>query len=141
MARHFGLTVTPWSPLGGGVLTGRYLDGGGGRLSENAKQRSPENLPIARAVVDVAREAGCTPAQAALAWLRGRGPDVVPIVGASTVDQLRDNLGALDVTLSADQTARLDEASRVSLGFPHDFLAGAMTRDRVYGALRDAIDR
>ena len=141
MARHLGLAVTPWSPLGGGVLTGKYLaDGPGGRLSDAAPQRSPANLRIAQAVVDVAREADCTPAQAAIAWLRGRGRNVIPILGASTADQLRDTLGALDVTLTPDQTARLDRASAITLGFPHDFLARPMTRDRIYGGLRDAID-
>ena len=140
MARHDGLAVTPWSPLGGGVLTGRYLAGGaGGRLGDGPAGK-PEHLRIAQATVDVARDAGCTPAQAAVAWLRAQGADILPIVGASTVDQLRDTLGALDVTLAPQHLARLDEASAITLGFPHDFLRGAGTRDRIYGGLRDEID-
>ena len=140
MARHGGLAVTPWSPLGGGVLTGKYLgDGPGGRLGDGPKSR-PEHLRIAQAVVDVARDAGCTPAQAAIAWLRAQGPDILPILGASTADQLRDTLGALDVALSPEHLARLGEAIAITLGFPHDFLARPMTRDRIYGGLRDQID-
>ena len=140
MARHYGLAVTPWSPLGGGLLTGKYLAGGpGGRLGDGPAG-TPRHLRIAQATVDVARDAGCTPAQAAIAWLRAQGPDVLPIVGASTVDQLRDTLGALGVALLPEHLARLDEASAITLGAPHDHLRGAGTRGRLYGGLRDEID-
>lgn len=140
-ARHAGLSVTPWGPLGGGVLTGKYLDDGpGGRLSDQAPQRSERNLRIARTTVAIAEEAGVSPAQVALAWLRAQGDDVIVILGASRPDQLRDNLGALDVTLTDDQMARLGEASAVDLGFPGDFLARPYVRDRIYNTMRDQID-
>lgn len=132
MAREMGLGVCPWSPLGGGVLTGKYrredlaaADGTGsrkainvltGRLNEGA-------LAIAGVVAEVAAEIGCTPAQVALAWTL-RDPVVAsPVLGARTLAQLEDNLGALDVVLEDDQLARLDAASAVPLGFPHEMLA------------------
>ena len=140
-ARHAGLAMTPWSPLGGGVLTGKYLgDGPGGRLSDKAPQRSDRNLAIARAVVEVAEEADASPAQVAIAWLRTRGDDVIPILGASKLSQLDDNLGALDLALSDDHLARLDEVSAVGLGFPGEFLARDSVRPRIYAGVRDQID-
>ena len=74
----------------------------------------------------------------ALAWLRGRGPDVVPIVGARTTEQLAENLGHLDLTVPDEHLARLDRASAVDLGFPHDRLA-APAGDALYSGLRDAV--
>ena len=140
-ARHAGLSVTPWSPLGGGVLTGKYLDDGpGGRLSDKAPQRSERNLAIAREVVAVAEEADLSPAQVAIAWLRAQGDDVIPILGASKLSQLEDNLGALDVELSHAQLHRLDDASEISLGFPGEFLARESVRPRIYAGTRDQID-
>ncbi|MBP2680126.1 MAG: putative oxidoreductase, aryl-alcohol dehydrogenase like protein [Deltaproteobacteria bacterium] len=75
----------------------------------------------------------------ALAWVR-RQPFgvIVPILGAKTVAQLRDNLGALDITLGPEQLARLDEASKIDLGFPHDFLAQA--RSYIFGKTFPLID-
>lgn len=140
-ARHAGLSITPWSPLGGGVLTGKYLDDGpGGRLSDKAPQRSERNLAIARAVVEIAEEAELSPAQVAIAWLRAQGDDIVPILGASTLEQIEDNLGALDAELTHAQLHRLDDVSEVDLGFPGAFLARDSIRPRIYAGVRDEID-
>ena len=69
-----------------------------------------------------AEELGVTPAQVAIAWVRGGEGNVIPLVGARTAEQLDENLGALEVTLTDDQLTRLNEASAISLGFPHDML-------------------
>jgi diketogulonate reductase-like aldo/keto reductase len=83
---------------------------------------------------EVADEAGCTPAQAAIAWLLDRhGPELVPIVGVRSAEQLEDDLGALDVDLSDEQRARLDAAGAPSLGFPRSFLESDGVRDLIYG--------
>jgi len=124
MARAMDLTVTPWDTLGSGVLTGKYnanpAEAGRARLRGSLKER---DLAIAAEVVAVARELGRTPAQVALNWVR-QGPGViVPLVGARTRAQLDDNLGCLDFELSAAHKQRLDDASRIELGFPHEFLA------------------
>ena len=123
MAEACGMTVTAWSPLGGGVLSGKYSAGpsdGTARLSRHTI--SDHDLGVARVVQEVAAELGVTPAQVALAWTRQR-VDVLPIVGARTVEQLRDNLGCTAVSLPAEAVERLEAATEVRLGFPADFIA------------------
>jgi aryl-alcohol dehydrogenase-like predicted oxidoreductase len=148
MAEALGVGVTAWSPLGGGLLTGKYADGKAGadaRLNSEmmkrfAQDRKDPSAAVAE-VATVAREVGRSPAQVALAWLRQRPVPVIPIVGARRLEQLRDNLACLDLVLDADQLWRLDEASEVELGFPHDFYANEMVRALVSGGMWDRIDR
>ncbi len=123
MARALGLTVTAWSPLGGGVLSGKYNTGpvdGTARL--NRGTISDADLGMARAVQEAADELGVTPAQVALAWIRRRGTDVLPIIGARSVAQLRDNLSCTAVTLPPETAARLEAATGFSPGFPTEFI-------------------
>ena len=139
MAESLGLTVTPWGALGGGALTGKY------RARE---QRPPDarygsepawgdiyltdrNLAIADEVAKVAGETGWSASQVALAWTRQRLPSAVPIIGARKVPQLKENLGCLEIELSAAHMRQLDEVSRIDLGFPLAFLA--QVREIVYG--------
>lgn len=135
MATEMGMGVCPWSPLGGGVLTGKYSradlappqpGGGYDRKVMNAAtgRLSERNLGIADEVAMVAEEIGCTPAQVALAWTLANPAVVSPVLGARTPAQLADNLGALDLTLSAGQLARLDAVSAVPKVFPMDVLTG-----------------
>ena len=150
MAKALNLGLTAWSPLASGVLTGKY-DGHGtseqsgepGRMSsEMMKGFLPEQQRADRilaAVKTVSDEIGRSMAQVALAWLRYRPVPVIPIIGARKLSQLQDNLASLDLTLSADQLKTLYEASRIELGFPHDFYAMEMVRSLVYGGLRDQI--
>jgi aryl-alcohol dehydrogenase-like predicted oxidoreductase len=147
MSQALDLAVTAWSPLGMGVLTGKYGDGrasdGDARLNVDAGGRSllaPRNLEIAREVGRVADEIGASPAQVAIAWLRARPGVVVPIVGARREAQLRDNLGALGVVLGADQLTRLDEVSRVDLGFPSEFISAQLAGAFVLGETGSRID-
>lgn len=124
MAREFDLAVTPWSVIAAGVLSGKYNSGdppGVGRAKAGAATVD-RNLAIADVVIGVAKEIGCTPAQVAISWAQQQPGVVIPLVGARNETQLRDNLGAADVSLSDDQMARLDESSRIDLGFPHSFL-------------------
>jgi aryl-alcohol dehydrogenase-like predicted oxidoreductase len=132
MALEMGLGVTPWSPLKGGVLTGKYSRDGteGGKkrgrgewVSRNLSEEAHRVVEVLRAA---AREAGCTPSQAAIAWVQSRPGVVSTIIGARTMEQLDDNLRALEVRLSPDQTARLDEATRPVLPFPHELLRGTL---------------
>ncbi|MCU0646969.1 MAG: aldo/keto reductase [Gemmatimonadaceae bacterium] len=136
MARALELAVTPWSPLAGGTLTGKYLDAATatGRVQPTAERRNERNTEVARAVVDLAREIGRTPAQVALTWLRHRDYTSIPILGARTLAQLEDAVGCVDLVLTAEQRSRLDAASAITLGFPHDFLARPNVRDLVSGA-------
>jgi len=150
MARSLRLTITPWGALGGGVLTGKYLDAPP-QPSAKATGMSPgrpverrldagvsdgvneKSWGIVRVVVDVARTLGCSPSQLALAWLRSRRGSIVPILGARTVAQLRDNVGCLDLNIPESDLRKLDEATRVDLGFPHEFLADPGRRNRLFG--------
>jgi aryl-alcohol dehydrogenase-like predicted oxidoreductase len=133
MAHEMGMGVSPWAPLGQGMLTGKYtradlkpgsMDDVSSRKAINAVtgRLTEKSLEIADIVVAVAAELGCTPAQVALAWTLCN-PDVCsPVVGVRTPAQLEDNLGALDVVFSADQLARLNEVSAVPKVFPLDVL-------------------
>ncbi|MCG8920476.1 aldo/keto reductase [Actinokineospora sp. PR83] len=146
MARAVGLGVTPYSPLAGGLLTGKYRrtdltaadTGESTRRSFNADLGlvSERNLAIADVVREVAAELGHTPAQVALAWTLGNPDVVAPIIGARTPEQLEGNLGALEVDLTAAHLARLDEASAIDLGYPHDLLASDHIRTVVRGDLK-----
>lgn len=146
MAREMGLGVIPWSPLRGGVLTGKYtsadLNSTGGHATEVGARKgvvvsggilSERGLAIADVVKSVAAEIGKSPSQVALAWTLLNPGVTSPIVGARTLRQLQDNLGALDVTLTGAQRARLEDASAIELGFPHDFLSHPAIRDWTFG--------
>jgi aryl-alcohol dehydrogenase-like predicted oxidoreductase len=117
MAASYGTGVMVWSPLAGGMLTGKYRDGGtAGRLAgDDSDWVRRHFVPAAFAVVDevvaVAAETGCTPAQLALAWTLTR-PEVSSVVlGARTPEQLEEQLAALDVELGPAELARLDAVS------------------------------
>jgi aryl-alcohol dehydrogenase-like predicted oxidoreductase len=123
MAPALDLTVTPWDTLGSGVLTGKYNRDRSIKARATLRGEVQErDLGIAAEVVKVAEELGRTPAQVALRWVLGGPGVIVPLVGARTREQLDDNLGCLAFELEETQRARLDEVSRISLGFPHDFL-------------------
>ncbi|SEF37730.1 Predicted oxidoreductase [Amycolatopsis pretoriensis] len=127
MARTMGLGVTPYSPLAGGLLTGKYRSGAskGARESFNAAlgMVTERNLAIADVVTEIAKELGHTPAQVGLAWLLQNPAVTAPIIGARTPEQLEDNLAALKVEFTRAQLNRLEEASAIELGYPHDVLA------------------
>ena len=122
MAEALDLTVTPWDTLGSGVLTGKY---NGQEATGRASLRgeiAERSLRIAAEVVDVAKEIGATPAQVALSWVRGGRGVVVPLIGAKTRRQLDDNLGCLDVELTAELRDRLSAASAGRVPFPHNMI-------------------
>ncbi|MFC9258149.1 aldo/keto reductase [Amycolatopsis thailandensis] len=144
MARELGLGVVPWSPLAGGVLTGKYSrydlapaeDGTRKNFNLALGTLTERNFAIVDVVKEVASELGRTPAQVGLAWTL-RNPDVTaPIIGARTPAQLEDNLGALEVDFTPSQLARLDEVSAIDLGFPHETLARGATLAMTRGDMR-----
>lgn len=125
MAKGFNLGTVAWSPLGGGLLTGKYRRGETGRAQGLGVVIHGEDDARKTAVVDevlaIAEEAGVAPSHVAIAWVLAKG--VLPIIGPRTHDQLTDNLKALDFSLSTEQLQRLDQASAFKLGFPHDVVA------------------
>ena len=143
MARALDLAVTPWSVIGAGVLSGKYNRDAKpeeGRAKEGAAT-IPRNLEIASEVIAVAEELGCTPTQVAISWVQqGRGV-IVPLVGARNLEQLSENLGALEVTLSEDHLTRLEKVSAMEMGFPHDFIGPDGTGSEfIYGGTLDRLD-
>lgn len=146
MARALRLGVTAWSPLSGGILTGKYHGNGspeGGRLSSDMmKEFIPEEKRAGRivaAVKSVAEETNRSMAQVALAWLRHRAVPVIPIIGARKLSQLQDNLSSLELSLTAEQLKALDDASRIELGFPMELLNRELARSLRFGGMADSI--
>ena len=123
--RELGIGFVPYSPLGRGFLTGRF------RRFEDLPaddyrrfhprftgENFAKNLDVVAKVEEIAREKGCTPAQLALAWLHAQGSDLVPIPGTKTRPRLEENVGALAVSLTGDDLARIDAVA------PKGFTAG-----------------
>jgi aryl-alcohol dehydrogenase-like predicted oxidoreductase len=138
MAQALDLGATTWGVLEGGALTGKYLaDGSEPRRYDRAGERVNA---IAREVVAVAAELDATPSQVATAWVRAQPWPIVPIVGARSAAQLRENLGVLEVELSADQIERLSAAGGFSVGFPREFLESEHVRGLIFGDTFDLID-
>jgi aryl-alcohol dehydrogenase-like predicted oxidoreductase len=139
VCREEGLGVLPYSPLRGGWLTGKFRRGaapaGDTRLAATARPGEPvwteawdnydnhRTWNVVETLAAVAREAGRTPAQTALAWLLHQPGVTAPIVGARTIGQLDENLGALGVTLPAAQRDRLDRVSEPPKPYPYRLLA------------------
>src|ERR1700744_185571 len=141
MAKHFGMTVTPWAPLGGGALTGKYLRGEHGRIKPESNRLNENSTRITKEVVAIAEELGVSPGNVALAWTRQHGFSCIPIVGATKVEQLQDNLKTVDVTLDDEQLKRLDEVSAIALGFPGDFFKEEGVRLNSFGGFWDRVEK
>ncbi len=134
MAVHEGMSVAAWSPLAGGVLSGKFTRPGGAEAGTRvaAESISGADHGVARAVQSVADELGASPSQVAIAWTMAHSPSIHPIVGARRLDQLADNLGAAELELPLEAVERLDALTHIEPGFPHDFIAE--TRTWVFGA-------
>jgi aryl-alcohol dehydrogenase-like predicted oxidoreductase len=141
MAKHYGMTVTPWAPLAGGALTGKYLKGDKGRLQESSKRLNENSQRIAQTVVDIAGELGVEPAHVALRWTMQQGFPCIPIIGATKVHQIDQNIGCLNLTLSAEHLKRLDEVSKIELGFPGDFFLEEGVKTVSFGGFYDRIHK
>jgi aryl-alcohol dehydrogenase-like predicted oxidoreductase len=147
MAKAMDITVTTWGALAGGTLSGKYAAGkprpSGTRFSQGSwgdVYLTEHNLRIAAEVAAVAREVGRTASQVALAWVRQQQQRavIVPILGTRTLAQTRDNLGCLELELTPEQLARLDEVSRIEPGFPGAFLE--QVQRMIYGDTFPKID-
>ncbi|MFZ3573213.1 aldo/keto reductase [Streptomyces sp. BH097] len=133
MAEAHGLGVVLYSPLAGGLLTGKYRRGEQGRLSARAAtdgEGGEQRTAVLDAVLAVAEELGTGPVQVALAWLRERAArsatSLIPIVGPRTPAHLAGYLDALNVELAPHHYEKLDEISAIRLGAPHEAVAAAL---------------
>lgn len=143
-ARQAGVGIMAWSPLSGGFLSGRYTreDPGGGRGRLSSFDFPPIDRERGYDVVDRLKEIGeaqgASPAQVAIAWVMGRPGVSSVLVGASRPEQLESNLGAVDVELSADELASLDELTAPTLPYPSaGWMAGGMVDPMLEEALGD----
>jgi len=122
MAQTYGLAIIPWSPIGGGLLTGKYQRGQ--EAPEDARFANVESNPVWRRRINeriydvieglepMAREKGVTLAQLSLAWVMQQPAVTSPIIGPRTMEQLEDNLGALEVTFSEDELKQINRIIR-----------------------------
>lgn len=170
MADALNIGVTAWSPLGGGVLTGKYNKSNREEEQQQTQQQNTSssssttdmaqegnsrlqvqnefanrvlndrNMLIAQEVSKIAKEIGSSAAQVALNWLRQQNimstagkNKIIPIIGARKETQIKDNLSCLEFELTSEQMQRLNEVSKIELGFPHDFLNSEMIKDIIYG--------
>lgn len=131
VTRELGIGFVAYSPLGRGFLTGalRTLADIDGRRSQHPRFQEA-NFAHNRALVErieaIARDKGCSPSQLVLAWLFAQGDDVVAIPGTRSPDRLRENAGALAVTLTADEVARIDAAVPAGAAAGTRYPAGGM---------------
>ncbi len=153
MARHLDIGITAWSPLAMGVLTGKYnsghTDGSGSRRIDSLKNSmeglanqyvTERNLGIAGEVVKIAAEIDRTPSQVALNWIRQQPGHPIPIIGARKSSHIEDNLKCVEFELSPDYLKRLDDASAIQLGFPHDLMNIKEVKAMLYAGTYDSIE-
>jgi aryl-alcohol dehydrogenase-like predicted oxidoreductase len=148
MATEMGLGVISWSPLRKGLLAGKYsrddLEAESPTTSDGTRRSevhsrgllTERSLQIVDVVKQVADELASAPSRVALAWVLANSSVTAPIIGTRTLTQLTDNLGALEIELSPEQLHRLDKASAIELGFPHELLSQPRTRRHALGDTR-----
>lgn len=133
--RSLGIGIVPYSPLGRGLLTGTVssLD----QLSADDFRRTQprfqgdnldRNLELVAVIRSIASDMGVAPGQVALAWVQGRGPDVVPIPGTKRRRYLEENVAALSVTLSPDDASRLEALAPMGTRYPDMDFVGRDTK-------------
>lgn len=142
MAHHLGLGVTAWGTLGRGILTGKYLEsppnqGGKRRLDVQQDQITDHEAQVARTVREIAQELDATPSQIATRWVLDRPGQIIPILGATKAAQLQETLQALDLQLTPEQHGRLEESSRIDMGFPNEFLETPRIQSMIGGAYKE----
>ena len=140
MAKHWDMAVLPWGLLEEGILTGKFLKKAKAatRVDQDKLKLSEKSLKVLKEVENISKEVGKPMSQVAINWVRQQPKaQMIPILGARSAKQLKDNLGILDWKLTDEQWKCLDEVSAIDLGFPHGFLDG---NRYIYGATYDKID-
>ena len=141
MAQQMGLCLTPWAPLAGGALSGKYLKGETGRVSENSARRNERSIRIASAVLEEADKMQVSPAALAVRWTMQKPFTSIPILGSRKVEQIIDCLSAIDFVIPEDTLTRLNDVSGIELGFPHEFLASKEVKNVLFGGTYDSIQK
>ena len=131
MTRAMEMAFLPWGILEGGEITGKY--NAPSEEPKRSKDTSDRIKKIASVLMELAKETGRTPSQIAINWVRQRPYQMIPILGARSEKQLREDLGCLDFELTPEQIDCLNEASPIDLGFPHSFLSSSHVRGLIFG--------
>ena len=142
MAQDEKLSVLAWSPLAGGLLSGKYSsklskEKDGSRLDNN-QRLNEHNLSIADTVVEIANATNVSPSTVALSWIK-KNPVIIPIIGARKTEQLKDNLNCLQYNLAESDYLKLEEVSKIKLGFPHDFINSEAAQSILHGPFRNQL--
>jgi aryl-alcohol dehydrogenase-like predicted oxidoreductase len=130
MAQEMGMAITPWSPLKGGLLSGKYTRDNAGKQKASRGAAGDALLvestyQIVDELIRIGRDLGTSPARVALAWVQSQPGITSTILGVSTVKQLQDNIGALELQLAPEHLAALGKLTRPALNFPFDYLKNA----------------
>lgn len=139
MAQQMGLCLTPWAPLAGGALSGKYLKGETGRVSENSARRNERSTRIASVLLEEAAKMEVSPAALAVRWTMQKPFTSIPIIGSRKVSQIVDCLTAVNFTIPEDTLTRLSDVSAIELGFPHEFLASKEVKTVLFGGTYESI--
>jgi len=168
MANALDIGVTAWSPLGGGVLTGKYNKNDKEQQNTSSSSNiastqegnsrfevqnelanrflNDRNILIAKEVSKIAKEIGRSASQVALNWIRQQNiieshgkNNIIPIIGSRKESQIKDNLSCIEFELTEEQMKMLNEVSKIELGFPNDFLNSEMLKDIIYGGTYSSI--
>jgi len=131
MTQALEMSFLAWGALEGGELTGKYNSPSS--EPKRSKDTNERIKAIAAALVELAKEVGHTPSQVAINWTRQKPYHMIPIIGARTETQLKENLGCLEFELTPDQIERLNQASPIDLGFPHSFLGSDHVHGLIFG--------
>ena len=131
MTQALDIAYLAWGILEGGEITGKY--NAPSEEPKRSRDTSERIKTIAAVLMELANETGQTPSQIAINWVRQRPYQMIPILGARTEKQLRDNLGCLDFQLTEEQIERLNQSSPIDLGFPHSFLGSEHVRGLIFG--------
>ncbi|HEX2990724.1 MAG TPA: aldo/keto reductase [Anaerolineales bacterium] len=131
MTNALEMSFLAWGLLEGGELTGKYNSPSS--EPKRSKETSQRIKNLAGTLMDLAGDIGRMPSQIALNWARQKPYRIIPILGARTENQLKDNLGCLDFELTEAQIDCLEEASPIDLGFPHSFLTNDHVRGLIFG--------
>ncbi|WP_199154468.1 aldo/keto reductase [Chromobacterium sp. ASV23] len=143
MAAQLGLTPVVWSPLGGGLLTGKYnqpaSDSAPRRLDtfKWLQQADASNLTISQRLADIAQAASIPMPHLALAWIQFRFPTAIPIVGSRSAAQLEQNLACLQTDITAEILRQVDSINQPDPIFPYSYLQSPLGRSQVYSDFHD----
>jgi aryl-alcohol dehydrogenase-like predicted oxidoreductase len=138
MSSYLGMGYVAWAPFAQGRLTGKYSSQSKEpkRLSAEEARMSEAQDTVVRATLEVAKEIDAAPTAVALRWMMQHQPQVIPIIGARTIEQYEANMRCLEIDLSDTQMKRLNSVSAIDLGSPTTFMRGEPGRDFMWGRAR-----